>query len=432
MSNNTSLYRDALFDDGCYVLRQVVITLYQGGTCRPDVYFQTAEKLWQKYSIVFTNDQRRIIESSGTPYDYNIQTGVARFDASILSHLAEHTCDLLPSDEILVNVLKVKNLMNIASYSLMGESVTSADLCNKLDSLLVLYIAILERLEHHALCYLHLEKEEITKRIQEKKTKSRSNNSFSGQSFVPKAPPAFYVSSANRNITTHQATPAFYASSGNRNITTHEATPAFFTSSANRNITTHEATPAFYTSSANRNITTHEATPAFYTSSANRNITTHEEIPTHYVSSANRNITTKHEETHAFYASSDNRNITAKHEATPAYYVSSANRSPTATHEATPAFDTNSANRSKTTRDSHSGSPSLGEVALGITGKIGKTAYGVTGDIGKTALGVTGEIGKTAVGITGEIGKTALGVTGEIGKATIGVFGAVAGIFTKK
>lgn len=172
MSNNVSLFRDALVNDSCFVLKQVFVTLYRGGNHRPDVYFQQNASLQQKYIFIFTNEQRQTIASSGNPYAYDIETGAEFYDLPILWLLLEHTCGLPPSDILLTKVLEIKSLGN--SVCRRNDPITRGELCEKLDQLLELYITILERVEFHATRYLSFEKTEVERRILEKKARSQS------------------------------------------------------------------------------------------------------------------------------------------------------------------------------------------------------------------------------------------------------------------
>lgn len=178
MSSNFSLYRDAILDDGCFVLRQVVTILYQGGNLRPDIYFKENEQQ-QKYNRIFPKDQRHIIESSGDQYNYDIVKGAEKFDVSILSYLVAHTCGLPSSDTLVKKVSKVRSLRNNVSHPQGEVSLTKSELCEKLEQLLEWYITILERIEFHTNRHLISEKTQTRRRIQIKRSRAQDSPSTS-------------------------------------------------------------------------------------------------------------------------------------------------------------------------------------------------------------------------------------------------------------
>ncbi|XP_064083335.1 uncharacterized protein LOC135199330 [Macrobrachium nipponense] len=177
MNYNIALFREALANDSCFVMRQAFVTLYRGGSLRPDVYFRQNATLQQKYVLTFTNEQRQTIESSASnPYAYDVETGADFYDLPILWRLVEHACGLPPSDVILTKVLEIKSLGNsvLSRHRDGDDPITRGELCQKLDELLELYVTILERVEFHATRYLSFEKTEIERRILEKKARSQS------------------------------------------------------------------------------------------------------------------------------------------------------------------------------------------------------------------------------------------------------------------
>lgn len=185
MSANSS-FRDAVVDDGRYVLYQVTTRLYQGESLRPDIFFQKNASLRHKdYNRIFNADQRNTIKDSGMPVDYNIKLGASKFDVSIHALLAEHTCGLPANHSLYQKIKQVKNLRNkvvhpdepIYDSQITSNSTftnTDGNLNEKLQELLILYNDIIENLENMTNDNLHLVKVGIERRINQRKQQPKT------------------------------------------------------------------------------------------------------------------------------------------------------------------------------------------------------------------------------------------------------------------
>ncbi|XP_064083406.1 uncharacterized protein LOC135199365 [Macrobrachium nipponense] len=175
-SNNASLLRDALLDDGRFVLQPVVAKLYRGGRQRPDFFFKNNAKLQHKrYDIIFSRDQRAAIERSGSSISYDISSASEQYDVSLLALLAEHACGLPSSDPLLKKALEVRSKRNTVCHNGGNSVITDAALGEELNDLLELYIEILDLLEERSYSDLSSEKMKVRLRIEEKRKRVKSS-----------------------------------------------------------------------------------------------------------------------------------------------------------------------------------------------------------------------------------------------------------------
>lgn len=154
-----SSFRDAVLEDGRFVLYQVTYRLYEGNNLRPDVYFQRNEYLRRKdYNKIFNDGQREIIEESGMEEDYDIKSGALCFDVCLHALLAKHVCGLTKDHPLYKKVQKVKDIRNIVSHphepinvgqqiSQSSIDISDGNLNEKLEELRMLYGSIINDLE---------------------------------------------------------------------------------------------------------------------------------------------------------------------------------------------------------------------------------------------------------------------------------------------